>query len=551
MSKNKRPHAGTFKKGDPRASELGKKGGKVRADQRRKASGKAPYEGTVIDVMDAFDLTGPTWKPWRAYLKAVHALPMDAEELAIYRRHTERDAPPTDAVGESWMAVGRRGGKSRISSVVGVHRGVGFDTSHLAPGETAVVMVLAGDRDQAKVVFRYMKGLFALPEFAPFVHRTLRDRIELKNGVDIVVTTASFRTTRGFTVIAAILDEVAFWLSEGANPDSEIVNAIRPATTTVPGSLVLGLSSPYAAKGVLFTAHERYFGKDDPHTLVWNADTRSMNASVPVRDIERAFEEDPVAASAEYGQDGRVQFRHDVEQFLDPGAVRAVTVPDRRELPPMQGVKYVAFVDPSGGSQDSFTLAIAHLEKDVGVLDAVRERRPPFSPDAVVREFAALLKTYRITSVTGDRYGGTWPAERFRAHGIEYRPSERTKSDIYSEFVAPVNAGRVELLDVPSLRAQLIGLERRTGRGTGRDSIDHRQGGKDDVSNAAAGALVLLQPNSRYELVFSPYRPEGQPTPRAAPQAEGTESADWNNRPQHERDTWYKMGPDGRLRKLN
>ncbi len=43
------------------------------------------------------------------------------------------------------------------------------------------------------------------------------------------------------------------------------------------------------------------------------------------------------------------------------------------------------------------TLAIAHIESNgLAVLDCVREIRPPFSPDAVVEEFAALLKIYNI-----------------------------------------------------------------------------------------------------------------------------------------------------------
>jgi hypothetical protein len=31
-----------------------------------------------------------------------------------------------------------------------------------------------------------------------------------------------------------------------------------------------------------------------------------------------------------------------------------------------------------------------------GVLDALRERKPPFSPDDVVQEFVALLKSYGL-----------------------------------------------------------------------------------------------------------------------------------------------------------
>src|SRR5688500_2411018 len=112
---------------------------------------------------------------------------------------------------------------------------------------------------------------------------------------------------------------------------------------------------------------------------------------------------------------------------------------------------YVAFTDPAGGSgTDSMTVAVAHGEERdgqvVAVLDAVRERRPPFSPEQVVAEFAELLKSYRVDRVVGDRYAGEWPREQFRKHGVEYEPSERTKSDLYRELLPLVNSARVELL---------------------------------------------------------------------------------------------------------
>jgi hypothetical protein len=164
----------------------------------------------------------------------------------------------------------------------------------------------------------------------------------------------------------------------------------------------------------------------------------------------------------------------------------------RREFPPMSGVQYCAFVDPSGGSSDSMTLAIGHRgDGDRVVLDAVRERRPPFSPDDVVLEFVALLNSYGVRSVTGDRYAGEWLRERFRVHGIEYVVADKPKSDLYRDLLPVLNAHRVELLDNPRLVAQLCGLERRTARG-GRDSIDHAPGAHDDVGNAEAGVCALV-----------------------------------------------------------
>ena len=82
------------------------------------------------------------------------------------------------------------------------------------------------------------------------------------------------------------------------------------------------------------------------------------------------------------------------------------------------------------------TLAIAHHQAGIAVLDAIREIKPPFSPEAACAEFAALLKTYQITTIEGDRYAGEWPRERFRKHGITYMPSEKTKSDLYRRRVA-------------------------------------------------------------------------------------------------------------------
>jgi len=268
---------------------------------------------------------------------------------------------------------------------------------------------------------------------------------------------------------------------------------LKPSMATVPDALLWAISSPYARRGELFRTYERYYGADDdPAVLVWNCSTAALNPTVPERVLGRAFEEDPLAAASEYGQEGHVTFRHDVEVFLDAAAVEAVTVQDRRELPPLDDESYAAFTDPSGGSQDSFTVAIAHEDAaGRGILDVVRERRPPFSPDAVVAEYATLLRAYGITEVIGDRYAGEFPRELFRQHGIAYLPSEYTKSDLYREVLPIINAGRCELLDLPVLCAQLVGLERRVARG-GKDSIDHAPGGRDDVANAAVGALTLV-----------------------------------------------------------
>ena len=136
------------------------------------------------------------------------------------------------------------------------------------------------------------------------------------------------------------------------------------------------------------------------------------------------------------------------------------------------------------------TLCISHLDGDTVVIDCTRSVKPPFSPESVVEDFCEVLKPYRIRSITGDAYAGKWPREQFKKRGIDYRRSEKNKSEIYRDFLPLMNAHRVELPPNDQLARELIGLERRTARG-GRDSIDHAPGAHDDLANAVAGAAVF------------------------------------------------------------
>jgi hypothetical protein len=320
--------------------------------------------------------------------------------------------------------------------------------------------------------------------------RRTEEEIDLSNGITIAIHTSSYRAVRGYTIVAAILDEIAFWRSdESANPDIEVVNALKPAMSTVEGSMLIAIGSPYSRRGIQYQTFKECYAKDDSDVLVWKAATREMNSRVPQSVVDRAYAQDPASASAEYG----AEFRSDLEAFVSQEVVEAAVVLGRRELPPVPGVSYTAFVDPSGGSGgDSFTVAIAHFENERHVLDAIRERRGPLSPDSVIREYAAFLKGYGVHSVTGDRYSAQFVVEAFSRHGIKYTASERTKSELYLETLPLLNSGRLELLDDARLVSQSVRLERRTSRG-GKDSVDHPPGSHDDVANAAAGALVLVE----------------------------------------------------------
>jgi len=348
-------------------------------------------------------------------------------------------------------------------------------------------MVIATDRKQARVIFRYIRALLTrVPLLASIIERKTVEAFDLSNSVSIEVQTASYRSTRGYTIVAALCDEIAFWPTDNAaEPDYEIINALRPGMATIPGALLLCASSPYARRGALWDAWRQHFGRDGDPVLVWRAPTRTMNPKVAQSIVDAAIERDPASAAAEW----MAEFRTDVESFVAREVVEACVSPGCFERAPVSGISYFGFVDPSGGSFDPMTLAIGHRDGERAVLDAIRECKAPFSPDDVVIEFAALLTSYGIRRIAGDRYAGEWPRERFRAHRIIYELADKPKSDLYRDMLPLLNSGRVELLDHSRLVAQLCGLERRTARG-GRDSIDHAPGGHDDLCNAVAGVIA-------------------------------------------------------------
>lgn len=258
---------------------------------------------------------------------------------------------------------------------------------------------------------------------------------------------------------------------------------------TIPDSLMIGISTPHSRRGVLFESWHKWWGQPGG-PLVWKASTERMNPTINKKLIEEGFRDDPQFALSEW----LAEWRKDVEAFLPEEAVEQVTIPGRYELPPVQNFAYQAFCDPSGGRQDSFTLGIAHNDRGKIILDLVRETKPPFSPEAVVKEFSDILKAYGIGEVVADRYAGSWVEEAFLKNGIGFDPCEKSKSELYLNFLPMVQNQSVELLDHQKLGVQLASLERRTRPG-GKDLVDVFFG-HDDLANAAAGACFLAKEES-------------------------------------------------------
>jgi hypothetical protein len=211
-----------------------------------------------------------------------------------------------------------------------------------------------------------------------------------------------------------------------------------------------------------------------------------MNPTLPRRIVDQALERDPAAAAAEY----LAQFRNDISAFLTRELVDSNTRSEPLTLPPQSGIRYAAFVDVAGGGADEYTLAISHREGERSVIDGIWSDRG--DPAVITGRYAEIMKQYRITRCTGDRYAAEWPRQEYRKHGITMNNSELNRSELYTELTPMLQTGAVELPPDEKTLTQFTLLERRTGR-NGKDTIDHGPQGHDDRANAIAGAAWLTK----------------------------------------------------------
>lgn len=430
-----------------------------------------------------------TWQPHIAVLQAAFGHRLTKDERAAFDLVAGGREPPSSRVAELWVVAGRRSGKSRLAAAVAAHLGaVAEHAANLAPGEVGQVLVLAATKAQAQAVFGYVHGfLHESPALHGLVRNVTAEEIQLHGNVSIAVHAANFRTVRSRTILACVFDETAFWRDESsANPDQEIYRAVLPSLAST-GGMLIGISSPYRRLGLLYEKHRDHFGMNDDDVLVVQGPSTTWNSTLDPKIVERAIAADPEAALAEW----HAEFRSDISSLLPDDAIDAAIDEARPlELEPQSKPRYHAFVDVSAGRRDAFCLCIGHMCDTLFVADVVRGRKPPFSVDDVVEEYADLCKTYGIRKVEADAFSGEWAKQAFENAGIEYMKAPLPKSGLYLEGLPSFMQNRINLPNVPQLIRELRLLERRTSR-SGKDTVDHGTGGSDDYANVVFGALNL------------------------------------------------------------
>jgi hypothetical protein len=154
-----------------------------------------------------------SWCAWQAFLAGLFGLPLSPSQAELFAQCSGERTPPAGGAQEAWLICGRRSGKSFILSTIAVYLACFKDWRlYLTAGERATIMIIAADRKQSRVIMGYVKGLLqSVPMLAATIESETAESIALRGRVTIEIHTASFKTTRGYTVAAALLDEIAFW----------------------------------------------------------------------------------------------------------------------------------------------------------------------------------------------------------------------------------------------------------------------------------------------------------------------------------------------------
>jgi hypothetical protein len=456
----------------------------------------------------------PSFWTWFVVAKLIDGEALtEPREVELFRQCTGRTNLPSGPLRRGVVLCGRRAGKDRFLSAVAVWRAAlcADWREHISAGEQAVVLLLGADKKQASILRRYCEGLLQAPLLKAEVVRRTDEVVEFRNGASLEIGTNNASLIRGRSAIALLGSEASHWKVEqfATSNDEEVVGAAEPSLSMCPdGGLLLLGSSVHRKRGYMYRKYRQLHGNDDAEDLCWFAPSAVMNPRLPASVVDKALSEDAPRARAEYLN----VFREDLSDFVPVDVIEACTDFGVRERAPLASgaVKYVAFCDAAGGTgRDSFTLAIAHRainsRNRTAVLDVVREHRPRFVPAAVVAEFAAILRLFKITEVQGDGFAGGFHADEWANHQIKFVACERTTSENYLALLPlMLQPGRVRLCDSAVLRQQLAGLERRVHAGV-RESVSHAQtqSAHDDVAASAAGAIVLAASRPAYNL-FAP-----------------------------------------------
>jgi hypothetical protein len=436
---------------------------------------------------------------WKAYDRQTA---LTAEEAEAYTKLTGK--PPWKAGSKAphfvCMTLSRGGGKSLLLATIAVYEAI-TNPYEAAPGETVAIVALAPRLKQSKDLFRYSKAHLERPALAPFVESIVAEEIRLVNG-RLLRTQACDKSggaARGPTYITALFDESAFLNHDGLVIDEEQWRAILAGARGVSDFRGVLSSTPNGKAGFFWETFDEYFGRQGAPWDVFSGPQPLIRPEMDQGLLQEFQRADPEAFKREFLCDFTAGTG--AATFFNAGQVESCIESGVIEVPSSGPVaSYSCAVDPSGGSNDCFTVCIVERLEDGSIRQCLARAWDPkeqaFSVNAVAREIAELIAPFGIRTVYGDIFGGQWVAEAFAAVGLEYQVrgfNGQNKLQRAACLRELFSTGRIRLLDIAKQTKELTEYEEKRLQ-SGQVSVNHpnTKDGSDDYLDALALAVWEL-----------------------------------------------------------
>jgi hypothetical protein len=481
--------------------------------------------------------------PQQVALKSFYGLDLNEEELrywSIFQGGAEFDhlgypqkITPVPYVPkeyqQAWAILGRRSGKTDrfLAFIIAYEAVLGGHEDYIKKGQKAMCFLVSQNLAVARENYTFvLTTLESSPLFKKEIKDQNADFIYLKNNITIGMAPPSGKALRGYAVPVVAMDEVGMWYtdSESANPDVEVLRAIKHATVQFPHRKLLGTSTPWVKDGLLWKFYEAGTegrkldqSKRGPfkNVLVLNAPTAVMTGIksgglkrvlVPRETLAQEYESDPQA----FERESMARFVDSISGFLNAQKIKEAVSIGVFERPAIrkdtQGATeiphYVAAMDPAF-RRDAFAFCIAHNSDKGVVVDYTYRWKAPMgqvlNPSAVLDDIKAKLDEYNISIVYSDQYHleSLQSLALDRGFAIEGVPFyARSKAEIFGNLQSLLNSQKIHLLDWKELGAakemhdELVALERKITQGGGVQ-IAAPHGKHDDM--AAVMALCAFK----------------------------------------------------------
>lgn len=420
-------------------------------------------------------------------------------ELGIELTQGQARAVSEFETGHYQQAVwrwGRRSGKSLIADILALADAITRDKlrSKLRANEPRIAAIIAPRLEQAQEHIRNIGAMVeSSPRLKPLLVTVTADELTFNNASAIRAYPCSARSIRGGAWSSVILDELGHYVTseEGNAAGDRILEAALPALAQFGSDgWLVAISTPLWKQGAFYKLVQRAESGRYAYMHAIHASTEQMNPAVPKDWMDERRLEDPDLFRREFA----AEFIDGAGSYLPSEEILACVRNGRKVLAPVPATVYAGCLDPAY-SHDSFAMAVAHRERDTGlvVVDGTWSWTRA-GHESTLDNVAEIAKQYRIGALRTDQ-AGTQPIKEGLARrglGTAYVPwDNQNKADAYSKLKVLVNTGGIELPNDDRLLGELFNLEARPTP-SGLTRIAAAGTGHDDLASAVAGAIAQL-----------------------------------------------------------